>query len=61
MEEAQVAIAIHPHKQTDETLIADLRALQEQIKTRRGGKPIHIDRILEEMREERDYELSGVR
>ena len=61
LEEAQVTIAINPNKQTDETLIADLRALQEKIKKRRGGKPIDLERILEEMREEREYELSGLR
>ena len=61
LEEAQVAIAINPSQQTDETLIADLRALQEKIKTRRAGKPIDIDPMMEEMRDERDDELSGVR
>jgi hypothetical protein len=59
LEEEQIAIPIKPSN--DETLIADLRALQEKIKTRRGGKPIDLDRILEELRSERDYELSGVR
>jgi uncharacterized protein (DUF1778 family) len=59
LEEEQIAIPVNPSP--DETLIAELRALQEKIKTRRGGKPIPIDRILAEMRDERDYELSGVR
>jgi hypothetical protein len=59
LEEEEIAIPVTPTH--DETLIADLRALQERIKARRGGKPIDVDRMMEEMREERDYELSGVR
>jgi hypothetical protein len=61
LEEAQITIPITPTQPTDDTLIADLRALQERIKARRGGKPIDVDRMMVEMREERDYELSGVR
>lgn len=49
-----------PIRQTrDENLIADLRALREEIKARRGGKPIDID-IVNVVREERDYELTGL-
>jgi hypothetical protein len=61
LEEAQISIPVMPTKPTDDTLIADLRALQARIKARRGGKPIDVDCMMEEMREERDYELSGVR
>ena len=42
-----------------EDLIADLRALREKIKARRGGKLIDLD-IVEQVREERDYELTGL-
>jgi hypothetical protein len=45
----------------DEDLIADLRALHEEIKTYRDGKLIDVDQELEQMREERDYELTGLR
>jgi len=48
-------------QQSGDPLITDLRTLRGKILARRGGKPIDIDRILEEMREERDYELTGVR
>jgi uncharacterized protein (DUF1778 family) len=61
LEEEQITIPVTPTKQTDDTLIADLRALQERIKVRRCGKPLDVDHIMEEMREERDYELSRVR
>ena len=44
----------------DETYIDTLRALQEQIKQERGGELIDIDRFIEEMREERDREISGL-
>jgi hypothetical protein len=59
LEEAQVVIAIQPGKPSDDTLIADLRALREKILARRGGRPIDID-ILEQVRAERDYELTGL-
>jgi hypothetical protein len=61
LDEAQITIPVTPTEQTDDTLIADLHTLQEKIKTRRSGKPIDVDRMMEKMREERDYELSGVR
>jgi hypothetical protein len=37
LEEEQITIPVTPTKLTDDTLIADLRALQERIKARRGG------------------------
>jgi hypothetical protein len=61
LEEAQVSIAIHPNQQTDETLIEDLRALRAAILADRGGQLIDVDDLLEQGREERDDELSGVR
>lgn len=59
LEEEQVAIPVKRTK--DKDLIADLRALRAAILADRGGKLIDVDRIMEEMREERDYELTGVR
>jgi hypothetical protein len=61
LDEAQITIPVTPTKPTDDTLIADLRALREAILADRGGKLIDVDAIIEQMREERDYELSGVR
>ncbi|HBY92981.1 MAG: hypothetical protein M5U01_15070 [Ardenticatenaceae bacterium] len=58
LEAEQIEIPIKLTKHED--LIADLRALQERIKTRRGGKLIDVDSILEQMREERDDELPGM-
>lgn len=58
LEREQIQIQIKPSKEYD--LIADLRALQEQIKTRRGGKPIDVDAIIQQVREERDGELIGM-
>ncbi|HBY96303.1 MAG: hypothetical protein M5U01_21355 [Ardenticatenaceae bacterium] len=58
LERAHIEI---PVKQTqEEDLIAQLEALHERILARRGGRPIEMD-IVEQVREERDYELSGVR
>jgi uncharacterized protein (DUF1778 family) len=57
LEEEQVAIPVKQAK--DKDLIADLRALREKILARRGGRPIDID-ILEQVRAERDYELTGL-
>ena len=57
LERERVEILIKPAKGED--LIADLRALREKIKARRGGKLIDLD-IVEQVREERDYELTGL-
>jgi hypothetical protein len=59
LEREQIEIPVKPIQ--DEVLIAELRALQEQIKAERGGKLIDVDRALEQIREERDYELTGLR
>ena len=59
LERESIEIPIKPAK--EEGLIADLRALHEEIKTYRGGKLIDVDQELEQMREERDYELTGLR
>ena len=44
----------------DDTLLEEMRQLREQILARRGGKPIQID-ILEQLRSERDDELTDMR
>lgn len=58
LEREQIEISIKPI--TDDNLIAELRALREKIKARRGGRLIQLD-IVEQVRKERDYELLGVR
>lgn len=60
LEAEQIAIPVTTTKKTD-TLIEDLRALRVAILADRGGKLIDVNEMLEQMREERDYELSGVR
>jgi hypothetical protein len=44
----------------DINLIADLRKLREAIKTDRNGQLIDLDTIIDQVREERDHELTGV-
>jgi len=58
LERERIEIPIKPAKGKD--LIPDLRALREKIKARRGGKLIDLD-IVEQVRDERDYELAGLR
>ena len=58
LEVEQVSIPVKRPK--DATLIAELRTLRESILARRGGQPLTLD-ILEQVRDERDYELIGVR
>lgn len=59
LEREKIEIPIKPAR--DEDLIADLRALHEEIKAYRGGKLIDVDQELDQMREERDHELTGLR
>lgn len=54
-----VKIAIKPPREDD--LITRLRALHTKILKRRDGELIDIDRHLDKMREERDYEITGLR
>ena len=61
LEEEQIQIVVAPSKRKDNTLIADLHTLREAILGDRGGKLIDVDTIIEQMRDERDYELSGLR
>jgi len=58
LERETIEIPVSPEK--DENLIADLRALRERILERRGGRRITRD-VLDELRDERDYELSSLR
>ncbi len=57
LEEEQITIPVKPTP--DEDWLAGLDELQEKILARRGGRPLEID-ILEQVREERDYELTGL-
>lgn len=59
LEKKEVTIPIENTKDSD--LIADLHALRQKIKTRRGGKLISLD-VVRQVREEREHELlSGMR
>jgi len=59
LEEEQVAITVTPGKK-DDTLIADLSHLRAAILADRDGRLIDVDEVIEQMREERDYELTGL-
>ena len=58
LEQERVEIPVKPTEGED--IIAQLRALREKIKARRGGKLITLD-IVEQVREERDHELLSMR
>jgi uncharacterized protein (DUF1778 family) len=57
LERETIEIPVKPNR--DEDLVDDLRALRERIKARRGGELITLD-IVEQVREERDHELTGL-
>ncbi|MGD9101581.1 MAG: hypothetical protein PVF45_13950 [Anaerolineae bacterium] len=59
LEREKIEIPIKPVGGED--LIANLRALHEKIKAHRGGKLIDVDHILDQVREERDHEILGLR
>jgi hypothetical protein len=61
LEAEKVEIVVTPGKHNDDTLIADLRTLHQEILSYRKGELLDVDAELEEMREERDYELTGLR
>ena len=61
LEREKIEISIKPTTGKDGNLLADLRALHEEIEAYRGGKLIDVDQELEQMREERDHELTGLR
>jgi hypothetical protein len=42
-------------------LLTDLRGLHERILQKRGGQPVDVDALLEQLREERDEEALGLR
>lgn len=59
LEEEKIEIYVKPPSQLlNDELLSQMKALQEKIRTRRGGEPIGDD-ILEKIRSERDEELSG--
>ena len=60
LEAEQVDIPIKPSHAVA-GLIADLRQLRESILADRGGEPINLDALFDELHEERDHELFGVR
>ena len=55
LETGQITIDVNPHLPS--TLVADLKALHEQILAHRRGALVDIDSILDGMRNERDEEL----
>jgi hypothetical protein len=60
LEWEQIDIPIRP-TQTGADLIVDLRHLRERITTDRGGALIDLDSLFDELHDERDYELFGMR
>ena len=58
LEAENVLIEITSGKEAQ--LVEALRALQHRIKARRKGQPIDLDRALEETRQEREHELTGL-
>lgn len=60
LEEEHIQVPVTPGK-PDNTLIDELHALREAILADRGGKLLDVDDFIEQMRQERDYELTGVR
>ena len=58
LERNQIEITITQRDEDD--LIADLQALHEDILAYRDGEPLDVDRALEQTREERDAQLSGL-
>ena len=59
LEPERIEIPVKPDGGED--LIPNLRALHEEIKAYRRSKSIDVDQELEQMREERDDELTGLR
>ena len=59
LEQEQLDFPTPPTK--DSNLIADLRALRGQIQAERGGNLLDVDTVLDQMREERMHELTGLR
>ncbi len=61
LEQEKVEIPVSPVKEAD--YITNLRNLREAILADRGGQPFNIDiaAFVEQVRAERDYELTGLR
>jgi len=59
LEHERIEISLKPSHDTN--LIADLRDLREKITVARGGRPLDLDIIFDELHEERERELLGVR
>lgn len=47
--------------EVDEAFFDSLQALQVKISNRRSGKSIEVDRIMSQIREERENEICGLR
>ena len=60
LEREQIDISVTP-SQHGAALIADLRQLRERIATERRGALIDLDGLFDELHDERDHELFGVR
>lgn len=54
-------IEISVSAKTVEKHTTHLRALQKEIKESRGGKLIDVDSLIEQVREEREHEILGLR
>lgn len=59
LEQHRPEIPVRP--KADEKFIRNLQTLREKINARRGGQPIDVDRIMSEMRDEREHEILGLR
>ncbi len=55
----RIEIPVKP--ELDASLLADIQALREKILADRGGRLVELDRIVEDMRDERDGEVAGLR
>jgi|SRR3954467_9697082 len=54
-------IEIQSSKKKDGSLIANLRELHQEILAYRNGELFNVDTELEQLRDERSYELTGLR
>lgn len=61
LEAAEFSLPLTPEGSDVDSLIGELRVLHREILAYRHGKWIDVDAELRNMREERDYELTGLR
>ena len=48
--------------ENDGRLIGDLRALHQEVQAHRQGKsPIDVEKVIDEMHEEQEYDIHGLR